>query len=243
MFLHDASVATGARRSRGREVRLAWSANLAYAVGLVATDGCLLSTGRHVAFVSKDLEQIQNFLLCIGRPGATVREDGTAFRVYFGDVELYDWLTAAGLTPRKSLTLAGLEVPDEFFLDAVRGLLDGDGSIAHYVHEPNRADYPGYRYRRLCVRFYSASQDHLSWLQTRLRTAIGIRGALIRRPRELKHDMFALQYAKYASTLLLGKLYEDPDSPRLRRKWLIWEDFRSRPVTTRPYIRRKALAD
>jgi hypothetical protein len=193
--------------------------------------------------VSKDLQQIQNFLRCVDRVGATVRHDGTAFRVYFGDVELYDWLTAVGLTPRKSLTLAGLAVPDEFFLDTVRGLLDGDGSIAHYVHQPNRADYPNYRYRRLCVRFYSASQDHLNWLRMRLRAALGIRGALLRRPREPKHDMFALQYAKHASTSLLARLYEDPASPKLLRKWLIWEDFRSQPVTTRPYNRRKPFAD
>ena len=102
------------RRSRVREVRLTWNANLAYAVGLVATDGCLLGTGRHVAFVSKDLDQIHTFLRCIDRLGATIRHDGTAFRVYFGDVELYDWLKAIGLTPRKSLTLGGLAVPDEF---------------------------------------------------------------------------------------------------------------------------------
>jgi len=158
-----------------------------------------------------------------------------------GTSSFYDWLKAVGLTPRKSLTLGGLAVPDEFFLDAVRGLLDGDGSIAHYVHEPNRADYPDYRYRRLCVRFYSASRDHLDWLRTRLRLALGIRGALIKQPRELKHDLFALQYAKHASTVLLAGLYQDPESPRLLRKWLIWEDFRSQPVTTRPYNRRKPI--
>jgi len=236
-------VATELRRSRVRTARLTWNANLAYAVGLVATDGCLLGTGRHVAFVSKDLEQIQTFLRCIDRPGATIRHDGTAFRVYFGDVELYDWLKAAGLTPRKSLTMGGLAVPDEFFLDAVRGLLDGDGSISHYVHEPNLADYPNYRYRRLCVRFYSASEDHLSWLRKQLGAALGIYGALIRQEREPKRDLFALQYAKRASIALLSRLYEDPTSPRLLRKWLIWEDFRVQPVTTRPYRSRTSSVD
>jgi hypothetical protein len=161
-------------------------------------------------------------------------EEG-AYRVYFGDVELYDWLKAVGLTPRKSLTMSSLRLPEEFFLDTVRGLLDGDGSIAHYVHQPNRADYPDYRYRRLCVRFYSASHDHLAWLRTRLRAVLQIRGALLRQPRSPRHDLFVLQYAKYASIALLAKLYQDPQSPRLLRKWLIWEDFRSRPVTTRPY--------
>jgi hypothetical protein len=209
----------------------------------MATDGSLAKTGRHISFVSKDHDQIQTFLRCVDRLGATIRHDGTAFRVYFGDVELYDWLRAIGLTPRKSLTLAGLAVPAAFFFDVVRGLLDGDGSIFHYVHEPNRADYPNYRYRRLCVRFYSASEAHVKWLQARIRTTLGARGALIRQPPAPKNDLFALQYAKHASTVLLTKLYEDPMSPRLLRKWLIWEDFRSQPITTRPYQRRKPLAD
>jgi len=235
-----ASLAT-VRRSRVRKKRLVWSANLAYAIGLVATDGCLLGTGRHVAFVSKDLALVRAFLRCVDRVGARIRKARRAYRVYFGDVELYDWLTAVGLTPRKSLTMRGLRVAPEFFLDAVRGLLDGDGSIAHYVHTPNLADYPNYRYRRLCVRFYSASEAHLSWLQTQLGATLGIRGALIRQPRELRHDLFALQYAKHASIALLTRLYEDPKTPRLRRKWLIWEDYRSRPIETRPYRRRQRL--
>jgi hypothetical protein len=62
-------------------------------------------------------------------------------------------------------------------------------------------------------------------------------GALIRQPREQKNDLFALQYAKHASIALLTRLYEDPESPRLARKSQIWEDFKSRPVTTRPYHR------
>jgi len=38
-----------------------WSNNLAYAVGLIATDGSLSKDGRHINLTSKDLGQIQNF--------------------------------------------------------------------------------------------------------------------------------------------------------------------------------------
>lgn len=38
-----------------------WSKNLAYAIGLIATDGCLSKDGRHIELTSKDLEQIANF--------------------------------------------------------------------------------------------------------------------------------------------------------------------------------------
>lgn len=227
------------RTSRVRQRPLTWNADVAYAVGLAATDGSLARTGRHISFVSRDLQQVESFLRCVNRPGASIRKDGEAYRAYFGDVELYGWLTAAGLTPRKSLTLQGLTLPDELFLHCVRGLLDGDGSIAHYVHEPNLRKYPNYRYRRLYVRFYSASRDHLTWLRAQLHSRLGIRGALLRLQREAKHDLFELRYAKHASISLLTQLYEDPGSPRLVRKWNIWEDFKEQPVVTRPYRRHR----
>jgi hypothetical protein len=220
---------------------LGWTSALAYAVGLAATDGCLINTGRHVAFVSTNREQIEAFLSCIGRnPSATrIRKDGNAYRVQLGDIELYRWLEAAGLTQRKSLTLGRVEVPPDLFLDLVRGLLDGDGSISHYVHRPVVRNYPRYLYRRLTVRFHSASPEHLKWLQKRLAEVLSIRGAVVQQSKDLANNMYALQYAKYASISLLTTLYEDAAKPRLLRKWRIWEEFKAQPVTTRPYRRKR----
>jgi hypothetical protein len=218
---------------------LSWTPALAYAVGLAATDGCLVNTGRHVAFVSSDRDLMESFLSCIGRRSSTIRKDGNAYRAQLGDVELYRWLEEIGLTPRKSLTLGKVEVPAELFLDLVRGLLDGDGSISHYVHRPVQRKYPRYLYRRLTVRFHSASPEHLIWLQKRLGEVLAIKGAVVQQTKNRAHNMYALQYTKYASISLLAKLYEDPASPRLLRKWLIWENFKAQPVTTRAYRRKK----
>jgi hypothetical protein len=231
------------RRRFFRQSPLQWTAELAYAVGLVATDGGLGKSGRHVSFVSKDIDQIHNFLRAVGRPNATIRMDDRVFRVYFGDVELHRWLREAGLTPRKSLTMGGLNIPDEFFFALVRGLFDGDGSIRHYVHRPVARDYPHYRYRRLNVLFHSASFDHLEWLQAELRERLNIKGALLTQTKNRQHNFYKLAYGKYASIALLTKVYEDPTSPRLLRKWLIWEDFKMQPVTTRPYRFKTAPGD
>jgi len=225
-----------AKRSFTREP-LAWSRELAYALGLAATDGCLINTGRHVAFVSNDRQLVESFLACIGRPGASIRQQGNAYRVQLGDVELYRWLEDAGLSQRKSLTLGGLEFPEGLLFDVVRGLLDGDGSIAHFVHRPVLRNYPRYLYRRLSVLFHSASFDHLAWLRTRLCAALSISGPILSQTRSTPNKLYVLRYGKYASITLLTKLYEDPTSPRLLRKWLIWEDFKAHPVTTRPYRR------
>ena len=234
------------RRGPGSRLEpLSWTSALAYAVGLAATDGCLINTGRHVAFVSTERDQMEAFLRCIGRNASMtkIRKDGNAYRVQLGDVELYRWLLTAGLTPRKSLTLGKVEVPPAFFLHLVRGLLDGDGSISHYVHRPIRRTYPHYLYRRLTVKFHSASRDHLAWLQAKLRLTLAIKGALLQMTKDRPHNMYALQYSKYASISLLTKLYEDDSSPRLLRKWLIWKDFQAQPVTTRPYRRRETKRD
>jgi len=231
------------RRGPGSRVEpLSWTPALAYAVGLSATDGCLINTGRHVAFVSTERDQMEAFLVCVGRNPSTttIRKDGSAYRVQLGDVELYRWLEATGLTQRKSLSLGSVEVPADLFFDLVRGLFDGDGSISHYVHRPVARKYPRYLYRRLTVRFHSASPEHLRWLQKRLAEVLPIRGAVVQQTKDRAHNMYALQYTKYASISLLTKLYEDPASPRLLRKWLIWEDFKAKPVTTRPYFRRKS---
>ncbi|OLC09756.1 MAG: hypothetical protein AUH39_03865 [Chloroflexi bacterium 13_1_40CM_67_9] len=107
------------------------------------------------------------------------------------------------------------------------------------MHRPVARNYPRYLYRRLTVRFHSASPEHLKWLQKRLAEVLSIKGAVVQQSKNLPHNMYALQYAKYASISLLTKLYEDAASPRLLRKWLIWEDFKAQPVTTRPYRHRK----
>lgn len=43
------------------KVKIEWSADFAYTIGLIATDGCLYSDRKYINFTSKDLEQILNF--------------------------------------------------------------------------------------------------------------------------------------------------------------------------------------
>lgn len=205
---------------------------MAYAVGLIATDGCLLSKRKQIAFVSKDRDLIDTLLTCLGRASkyrsTRTRIGNEVFRAQFGDAGLYLWLLSIGLTPRKSLTLGSIEVPNEFLVDLVRGLLDGDGSIYTGVHAPTPSTYPNYRYERLWVFFASASILHIDWLRARLRKHLGIEGYVEEQHRAGRHPFYRLKYGKIASIKLLGELYRDPASPRLVRKWLKWEGFRER---------------
>ena len=48
------------------KVNIKWSPEFAYAIGLLTTDGCLSTDGRHFDFTSKDKEQLVNFMKCLG---------------------------------------------------------------------------------------------------------------------------------------------------------------------------------
>lgn len=219
---------------------------MAYAVGLLATHGCLVSDHKTVAFVSGDRDLVVTLLSCVNRPDVRVFFNCRCWRARIGDVALYRWLLSVGLTPRKSLTLGAIDVPEEHLLPLVRGLLDGDGSVLSYVHNPVRRDYPAYRYPRLTTVFYSASRAHLEWLAERLRRSLQITGFVATRTNDApRHDLYALTFGKHASTQLLSALYRDRDAPCLERKREVWDRYRLQQPTppTRAYRRTMPLAN
>lgn len=130
------------RRPRGPQPRshtdfAAWSAPLAYAVGLIATDGNLSRDGRHLTMTSVDIDLLQTFRASLGLKAEITTYPGTlgarVHRLQWGDRAFYKWLLSIGLMPAKSLRLGPLLVPDEFYADFLRGCIDGDGSIITYA--------------------------------------------------------------------------------------------------------------
>jgi hypothetical protein len=220
------------RRRKSPPASIVWTPTLAYAVGLLATDGCQ-TDGRHLAFPSADRELVEILLRSLGKTNKIARvgtrTGGVVYRTQIGDVLLCRWLLGVGVTPRKSLTLGALVVPDSLIPECARGLLDGDGSIANFTTRPTRKKYPNYYYERLYVEFNSASRSHLDWLRSKLEPFAQHRGWLIVTPAtEDRHEYCSLRYGKGASLRLLLQLYRDVSVPRLERKWAIWDDYRQR---------------
>jgi hypothetical protein len=228
----DARIARMAETRRGKRrgpyrVRRSsvwlWTDELAYAVGLIATDGNLSPSGRHVSVSSAEEEVLATFLRCIGRKARIGRVKGGygdhGLRVQIGDVGLYRWLQSIGLTPRKSLTLGPIRVPDAQLPHLLRGLLDGDGSIIDCTYD-GTGKATGGRYRTLLVRFNTASRDHAEWLRERIFTRYGLAGGLW-----CEDGMYQLTYAKRASLRLLPLLYPSADVPCLVRKREVWRTF------------------
>lgn len=197
-----------------------WSTNIAYAVGLITTDGSLSSDGRHIAFISKDIELMETFKRCLNlKNRITPKKSGYSNKIYnkiqFGNVNFYRWLLKIGLMPNKTKKLSEIDIPDKYFPDFLRGHIDGDGCIRVY-QDPI---YPNSQ--RLYTRFISASLPHILWLRKRILLLLKIKGYI--NP-HIK-GVFELTYAKNESKILLKALYYNRSIPCLERKRTIAGSF------------------
>lgn len=199
-------------KPRGKPIK--WSPEIAYAIGLLTTDGSLSIDGRHLDITSNDIQLLNTFKKCLGInnkitskfSGYTGRRN--SYRIQFGNVILYKWLLNIGLMPNKTKRIGVLKIPNRYFFDFLRGHLDGDGCISKY---PDPV-YPNSQ--RLYIYFDSASLKHLQWLQKKIKYLLNIDGYF----RKLR-TIFRLTYAKRESLKLLPKIYLNPNMPSLKRKY------------------------
>ncbi len=190
-----------------------WSPNLAYAIGLLATDGCLLGDGLLIDLTSKDREQLENYSKCLG-VDFTIGEkwNGSGdkcLRIQFKNRIFYDFLLSVGLTPKKSLTMGAIKVPDEFFFDFIRGCFDGDGCFYSYWDPRWRSSHMFY------VEFISASIKHVNWLREELNNRIGVIGHI---SKSKNNSAYQLRYAKREAVEIIDKMYYNPKVICLARK-------------------------
>lgn len=190
-----------------------WSPRLAYAVGLIATDGCLYNDGRHLSLTTIDRDLAMTFQRCLrirvklGKKKSGY-SGGLAYHVQFGDVLFYRWLVEIGLTPKKSKTIGPLKVPDRYFFDFLRGCFDGDGTIYAYWDSRWKSSYMFY------VQFASASEPFLQWLQSTILCLSDVSGKV----KPMASRTYRLVYAKRASHVLVRRMYYSRQVPALRRK-------------------------
>ncbi len=197
------------------KVKIKWSANFAYAIGLLVSDGNLSPDGRHIVFVSKDDEQISNFLkaLDISVPISYSQSGYTeskAPRVQFGDVLFYNFLLSIGLMPNKSKVIGEVDIPPQYFWHFLRGMFDGDGSVHSYLDPRWKSSFMFYTI------FSSASDDYIIWLRKEIYARIGIAGHIT----GTRKTIFQLKYAKADSLILFRAMYPHNRVLALSRKRL-----------------------
>ena len=198
-----------------RKVNTRWRPELAYAIGLITTDGNLSKDGRHMELTSNDEDQLKNFLNCLKikvkigykTSGYTQKK---CTRIQFGDVNFYRFLISIGLMPNKTKRMGKLYIPNKYFFDFLRGHLDGDGTFYSYFDPRWRSSYMFYTV------FLSASKDHILWLREKIHSLIGIKGHIDNG----KKCVYQLKYAKAESLVILRKMYYNPGVICLKRKRL-----------------------
>ena len=197
------------------KVKIKWSPNFAYAIGLLVSDGCLSSSGRHIILTSADRDQLENYMRALDikmHIGKVENIGKGAMRVQFGDVLFYKFLISIGLMPNKSRVIGEVKVPDEYFFDFLRGSFDGDGCTYSYWDKRWRSSFMFY------TSFVSASRAHVDWLQKTIARHLGLHGHMTHgSPGRVLHQ---LKYAKAESLKLLRKMYSRKNCIYLSRKRL-----------------------
>lgn len=218
-----------------KETSFVWNSNIAYAIGLLVTDGSLSSDGRHITFTSKDYNLILAFKyclsltgkICINPPSALSKH--TVYKVQISNVTLYRWLNAIGIYSQKTLTIAELQIPDPIFCDFLRGHLDGDGSIVHYKDTYLTKQKKTYIYDRLFIYFLSASKSHMQWIQKTIQRLYCVHGSVSVLPQKSlgTHNIYRLKFSTKEAKTLLPVMYWKASVPCLRRKFIIAQPYLS----------------
>ena len=208
-------------RKRLFKVNTTWTPELAYSVGIIATDGNLSPDGRHLNITSRDEDMVLNIkkLLClenkIGRKARGGSKEKIYYVIQFGDVNFYEFLLSIGLTPAKSKTLKKINIPDKYFADFLRGCIDGDGSIGFSMHPESQ--YPQWR-----VRLCSASLKFLKWVLESLKKLGIVEGGTIYMP--VGRSTGILAFGISDTKKVLNFVYYNKQLPTLQRKYLIAAD-------------------
>ncbi len=201
---------------KGSKPKRIWSPELAYAIGLIATDGCLSKDGRHVALTSKDKEQIltlKEILNLKNKIGITYSggRKTLAYRIQFGDARFYRRLLLIGLTPAKTKTIGALHIPEKYLFDFLRGHHDGDGTFYSYWDPRWHSSFMFY------LTFVSASKIHIGWLRSTLQGRLQVKGHVTKAKTQ---SVYQLKYAKRESLRILRKMYYKKNIICLKRKRL-----------------------
>ncbi|MFH0935868.1 MAG: LAGLIDADG family homing endonuclease [Candidatus Omnitrophota bacterium] len=174
--------------------------NLWYLVGLITTDGCLSPDGRHIDITSKDSDFLQTIKDITGVSNKIgIKYNGKKqkyFHIQIGNKNFYDFLLSVGLLQNKSLTLGALEIPHQYFVDFLRGIIDGDGCIRRWIHPDNKRE-------QWSLRIYSGSAAFINWLNSVVVQLLRVRGKIHKNA----SNTWVLKYGKMAAKEISGRCY------------------------------------
>lgn len=177
-----------------------WSPEMAYVLGLIATDGCVSKSGA-VSLCINDKDLLEKVKEIMGSAHA-IKYYGHQEGLYsfnFSRQKLRADLNRLGIFPNKSLNIRFPGVPDDAFLtDFIRGVFDGDGSVFFEKRSPR---FP------LRASFISSSKDFIETLEAKLR-ALGMPKRTLYQHKTKNTVSYMIRYAHADSIRLFNLLYD-----------------------------------
>lgn len=180
---------------------------------MIVSDGSLSKDGRHIDITSKDPKFLKELVERARLPNKVAEKTGgfgkKGHRVQISNKNFYDFLLSVGLTPNKSLTIKGLKIQERYFVDFLRGLIDGDGYMRVWTHPSNKKE-------QWSLRICSGSRLFIDWIKDRIEFLLCAKGKVYKKV----DTVFVLKYGKMAAREILNRCYYD-GSFGLQRKVLL----------------------
>lgn len=201
-----------------------WSPNMAYVLGYIFADGCLLKARWRLKISSNDKKHLKNVLNVMksNYPILKYWRKNRKFPNYYSIVDskkVYFDLLKVGLIPRKSKVVGFPDIPQKYFFHFVRGYLDGDGSI--YYDKPH-IDRGNKRYTRLNTCFISGSKKFLNVMQRLISRRLNIPQQKLSK----NYTAFKLRYSTRDSLKLLKQIYNNNSKfLKLDRKYKLYLNY------------------
>ena len=198
-----------------------WSPDMAYVLGLITADGCLIkhkNGHRSLDITLKDkrlLEDIKKLLNSEHKIGKKTR----GYRLQIKNKTLYNDLYSLGLTPRKSKTIRFPAVPPKYLSDFVRGYFDGDGSVCVWKEKRWKNSL------QIRTTFVCGSLPFLKSLKTNLSEYGELDKGKIWGGNKSNRAAYELHYGINDSLRLFNFIYKPQSFPYLSRKKQKFEFF------------------
>jgi hypothetical protein len=198
-----------ARPPRHAEFFRVWTPEMAYVLGYWWADGYmyLKPYGAHeIEIASNDRDHLEMMANVIGGNYSLRKVSSTSncYEITFCSKEMYRDLEAHGGTPRKSRTTNFPRIPVDLLPHFVRGVVDGDGTLAWNGDRP-------------ILQIYSSSQQFLNGLIASVEQGTGI-------PRptpQTNRENWTVKWSTTRAKCLVAWLYVENPGLALARKAII----------------------
>lgn len=219
-----------------------WSSEMAYILGFIAADGCILTNEQKdsqgnvkkknqlkISLKEEDASHLEKIKTALGFDGhvyireasGNVKGRGVMYsEVSFHSKELIEDIKNLGIHERKSLNKEiPVSLPEKYEVDYLRGYFDGNGSVG--MQYPTNSQGIRSKTGQIRVRIFSGSLANIQQIQEIL-----VKNGL--KPKKISSNktktVHEICYSTNESIKLYDIFYKEKDSMRLDRKY---EDFTS----------------